>query len=83
MDAFSITVSGRTSVSAVLKALQILQDGASDPDAVSFKFEADQMDECTPVNPLDCLEAMHRAILSECEFGEDGKWHYYGKEKRK
>ena len=83
MDAFSIAVSGRTSVSAVLKALQILQDGASDPDAVSFKFEANQLDECASANPLDRLEAVHQAILSECELGEDGKWHYYGKEKRK
>ena len=73
MDAFKLRASGRTSVSAVLKALQILQDGASDPDAVSFKLEGSQLDECAPFNPLDRLEAMHRAILSECEFGEDGK----------
>ena len=83
MDAFNLQASGRTSASAVLKALQILQDGASDTDAAFFRIEAGLLDERASANPLDRLEAMHQAILSECEMGKDGKWHYYGKEKRK
>lgn len=83
MDAFNLAASGRTSASAVLKAMQILQAEDADADAVFFSFEASILDERMAANPLERLESMHQAILSECEMGKDGKWHYYGKEKRK